>query len=233
MQKFDEFMNDVQEDIRQAKIEKYWKKYGKQAIFVCTIILGAAVAHTLYKNHYNKLTLATSDKFIAAQNFIASNNLKDALTILKDLSENGSGFYKTLSQFSQAGTLLKQATKESTAEAVLIFHKIEKDTNVDKMYRELAEILRFGHEINSLNGSDKALDMIRLRLDALIKEKGTWYYLALELKGVILHKIAAYSDAAEVFLSLAQDKDTPNALKLRAQLMTQIIASKLSILKKK
>ena len=233
MQKFDEFMNDVQEDMRQAKIEKYWKKYGKQAVFVCTVILGAAVAHTLYKNHQSKLNTATSDKFIAAQNFIASDNLNDALTIFKDLSENGTGFYKTLSLFSQAGTLLKQATKESTAEAVLIFQKIEKDTNIDKMYRELAEILRFGHDINSLNRSDKALDGIRLRLDTLIKEKGTWYYLALELKGVILHKVEAYSEAAEVFLKLAQDKDTPNALKLRAQLMTQILASKLSILKKK
>ncbi len=87
-------------------------------------------------------------------------------------------------------------------------------------------------EINNLKGTDKALDAIRLRLDSLIKEKGAWYYLALELKGVILYKIAAYSESAETFLSLAQDKDTPNALKLRAQLMTQVLASKLNILKK-
>lgn len=233
MQKFDEFMNDVQEDMRHAKIEKYWKKYGKQSVFALTVILGAAVAHTLYKNHQSKLNLETSKKFIAAQNFIASNNLNDAITIFKDLSESGTGFYKVLSLFSQAGSLLKKATQESTAEAVLIFQKIENDTKIDKMYRELAEILRFGHEINILTSSDKALDVIRLRLDSLIKEKGTWYYLALELKGVILHKVAAYSDAADVFLTLAQDKDTPNALKLRAQLMTQVLASKLSILKKK
>lgn len=233
MQKFDEFMNDVQEDMRQAKIEKYWKKYGKQTVFACTVILGVAVAHTLYKNHQDKINLKTSDQFIAAQKFIESDNPNDALIILKDLSGNGTGFYKTLSLFSQAGALLKQATKESTAEAIRIFQTIEKDTSVDKMYRELAEILRFGHAINDLNGSNKELDIIRLRLDTLIKEKGTWYYLALELKGVILHKVAAYSDAAEVFLTLAQDKDIPNAIKMRAQLMTQVLASKLSILKKK
>ncbi|HCU06652.1 MAG TPA: hypothetical protein DIC42_03610 [Holosporales bacterium] len=232
MQKFDEFLNDVQEDMRQAKIEKYWKRYGKQAVFACTLVLGAAVAHTLYKNHQNKLILETSDKFIAAQNFIASNNLKDALTIFNDLSNSGAGFYKTLSLFSQAGTLFKQETADATEEAMLILKKIENDTSIEKNYRELAEILRFGHEINTLKGTDKMLDAIRLRLDTLIKEKGAWYYLALELKGVILYKIAAYSESVETFLSLAQDKDTPNALKLRAQLMTQVLASKLNILKK-
>jgi hypothetical protein len=232
MQKFDEFLNEVQEDMRQAKIEKYWKKYGKQAVFACTVVLGAAVAHTLYKNHQNKLIIATSDKFIAAQNFIVSDNLKDALTILEDLSNNGAGFYKTLSLFSQAGTLFKQGTSAATEEGILILKKIEGDASIEKNYRELAELLRFGHEINHLKASDKTLDVIRLRLDTLIKEKGAWYYLALELKGVILYKIAAYNDSAETFLSLAQDKDTPNALKLRAQLMTQVLASKLNILKK-
>ena len=232
MQKFDEFLNEVQEDMRQAKIEKYWKKYGKQAVFVCTLALGAAVAHTLYKNHQNKLILETSDKFIAAQNFIASNNLKDALTIFNDLSNNGAGFYKTLSLFSQAGTLFKEEKSTATEEGILILKKIENDLSIEKNYRELAEVLRFGHEINNLKGTDKALDAIRLRLETLIKEKGAWYYLALELKGVILYKISAYSESAETFLSLAQDKDTPNALKLRAQLMTQVLASKLNILKK-
>lgn len=232
MQKFDEFLNEVQEDMRQAKIEKYWKQYGKQAVFACTVIVSAAVAHTLYKNYQHKLILETSDKFIAAQNFIVSNNLKDALTIFNDLSDGGAGFYKTLSLFSQAGTLFKHDTAKTTEEAILILKKIENNTTIEKSYRELAEILRFGHEINNLKGMDKTLDVIRLRLDTLIKEKSVWHYLALELKGVILYKIAAYAESAETFLSLAQDKNTPNALKLRAQLMTQVLASKLNILKK-
>ncbi|MDP2193765.1 MAG: hypothetical protein Q8K36_04505, partial [Alphaproteobacteria bacterium] len=60
MQKFDEFMNDIQEDMRREKVEKYWKKYGKQAVAVVSIVLATAVGHTLYTNHQTKLTLKTS-----------------------------------------------------------------------------------------------------------------------------------------------------------------------------
>ncbi|MDP2193678.1 MAG: hypothetical protein Q8K36_04060, partial [Alphaproteobacteria bacterium] len=174
-----------------------------------------------------------SDQFIAAQNFMAQGNIKDALVILEDLSKNAPGSYRMLSLFSKAGALLQQGSRDSQEQAITLLKEIENTKGVDAIYRDLAEILRYMQEVDILKTSDKALDSIRLRLDQLITDKGPWYPMALELKGATLYKVGAYQQAAEVFVQLVQDKQIPDAMKMRAQLMTQTLAAKLNTQKKK
>ncbi|MBP9752422.1 MAG: tetratricopeptide repeat protein [Proteobacteria bacterium] len=228
MVKFDEFMEEVQQDMRHAKIEKYWKKYGKQAIVVCSVVLGAAVLNTLYENRQDQLSIMASDKFITAQNALIQGKYNDALVIFEDLSKTAPKTYQVLSLFSKVGTLLKQETKETTQKAIETLKEIEASSNVDKDLKVLAKLIRYGQEIGILEKGSSELEALRLSVDGIIKDNTVWSYLAKELKGLILYKVGAEKEAAEMFISLVQDTKTPEAIRLRSQLMAQVLSSKIA-----
>jgi hypothetical protein len=228
MQKIDEFMEEVQQDIRHAKIEKYWKLYGKQAIIGCAVILGISVIYTLYENRQDQLSLLASEKFIAGQNALAQGKFNDAMVIFEDLSKTAPKTYQVLSLFSKVGTLLKQDSKESLLKAIETLKEIENSSSADKGMKTLALLLRYNHEIGMFDKGSADFGNIRIKVDEIISQGGAWSYLARELKGIILYKVGAFSDSAEVFVSLVQDPQTPEAIKTRSQLMAQVLASKIT-----
>ncbi|CAO5677448.1 MAG: hypothetical protein HEEMFOPI_01119 [Holosporales bacterium] len=226
MNKFDEFMEEVQQDIRQDRIEKYWKKYGKQAVTVCSVILIGAVLNTLYENRQDQLAHMASDKFISAQNALIQGKYNDALVVFEDVSKTAPKTYKTLSLFSMVGALLKQETKDSTEKAIKILKEIE-TSSVDKDLKVLALLIRYGQQVGTLEKNSSEFEEMRLKIDHIIKDKSVWGYLAKELKGLILHRVGAEKDAAEMFVSLVQDPKTPDAIRLRSQLMAQVLSAKI------
>lgn len=220
--KFDEFMEEVQSDILHAKYEKYWKLYGKYVLGAVSLILGVSVVYTLKMNREEKVNLLSSDKLVSAQNAIAEGRYDEALTFLNDLDKTAYASYKTLSLFSKAGTLLKKGAPR--AEVLEVFKSIEESRDIEENFKTLAKLLRFSHELGDMDVKSPDFEQMRLTVDKLIKEESVWSYLARELKGLILFRVHANNEAGELFVQLIQDPKTPQAIKLRAQLMTQILA---------
>lgn len=224
--KFDEFMEEVQNDILQDKVEKYWKLYGKQALAVVGVILGASVLFTLQKNREEKVNQTSSDKLVSAQNALAEAKFDEAQTLLDDLSATAYASYKTLSLFNKAGVLLKKNAPKS--EVIAVFKSIEESKDLEDDFKMLAKLLRFSHELGDMDVKAPEFEQMRLEVDKLSKQETSWVYLAKELKGLILFRVQASTEAAEIFVQLIQDPKTPQAIKLRSQLMTQILAAKVT-----
>lgn len=221
--KFDEFMEEVQTDILQAKYEKYWKLYGKYVIGAVAIVLGTSVFYTLKTNREEKVNLLSSDKLVMAQNAIAEGKFDEALTFLNDLDQTAYSSYKTLGLFNKAGALLKKGAPRE--DVLAAFKAIEEDRNIEDTFKTLAKLLRFSHQLGDIDTKTPEFEQMRLTVDKIVKEDTPWSYLAKELKGLILYRVQANNEAAELFVQLIQDSKTPQAIKLRAQLMAQVLAA--------
>jgi hypothetical protein len=227
MNKFDEFMEEVQQDIRHAKIEYYWKNYGKQFLVGCALLLGASVIYTLNENRQEKLSFEASKKFVTAQNALVEGKFDDALLVFEDLTKNAPKTYQVLSLFSKVGVFFKKGTPDAISAAIESLKQIESSSFVDNDLKQFAKLLRLSHEIGNLDPKNKIFDDIRLDVDKIIKEENCWQPLAKEVKALILYRLGSFVDAAEIFISLAQDPKTPDAIRMRAQLMGQNLASKI------
>ena len=227
MNKFNEFMEEVQNDMRQARFEKYWKLYGKQFITLCIVLLCFASVYTLYQGRQDKLMFHSSDKFIAAQNAIAQGNYDESLIILDNLSSDATPTYKMLSAFSKVGLHLKKGDKESVKIAISLLKTIESDTKIEKSFRDFAKLLRYSHQLYDLDVLGEEFNAMRLDLDKIIQQETVWSYMAKELKGLIFKRVGSNADAADIFIKLIQDPNTPQIIKLRSQLMGQSISAKI------
>lgn len=222
--KFDEFLEEVESDIRQEKLEKLWHRYGKLIIGLAVGSLALSGGYMVWQNHQNKQSQFISEKFIGAQSLIAQGKIPEALGVVKDLSNSSHKTYSSLSKFYEAHLISKKDYKS----ALELYRNIANNSSVEKDLRDLAQIFSITLEIDHLKDENQAeeIDVILKNLDPLSAPEQPWRFLALELIGILSYKKNDIAKATEVFLQLAQDPQVPDGMRSRAQLMTQTLAAK-------
>jgi hypothetical protein len=223
-EKFDEFLNEVENDIRQEKLLTLWRRYGKAVTAAIIGVVVTVTGYSLWQYYDYNVRLKLSEKLNAAQELIASGNTEKALSILEDLTTKDSETYGHLAAFQKAGLLLKDGTSAQKAEAVDIFRRLAKNTKLDSLWRDLSTLLEI---IACMDQPDYKNGDLISRLDMLVKEDNPWRHLAREMKGVLLYKNGQLLPAAETFARLVQDNQTASGISVRARLMTQIVSAEL------
>jgi hypothetical protein len=226
-QKFDEFLEEVEQDIRHEKFEKYWQKYGKTATYVIAGVLLTTGMYSLWQNNHQAKIVAASETLISAQDNISQNKFDEGFSLLRHLSKDAPGIYQTLGRFSLATELSKDGANKNVNEAIKLYQDLAADKNVDGNLRDLAHIFKIALEIESFGSNTSKMNDLRLEIDPLTKEENPLHLLAMELKAILLLKASAKTEAAELFVKIAQDQNCPDSLKTRAQLMTTTIAATL------
>lgn len=226
VQKFDEFLEEVEQDIRHERFEKYWRKYGKLASGAITGILAVTALYMLWGNNRDNKMIAASETLVSAQDALSQNKQEEGLSLLRKVIKDSPGIYPILSRFALAAELSKDGETKNVGEAVKVYTELEKDSSVDRHLRDLATILRISLEFEAFGSDQAKVDSLRVALESLTKDDNPLHLLAMEIKAVMLFKAGALHEAAEVFIKIAQDQQSPDSMRTRAQLMTQMIASK-------
>lgn len=221
--KFDEFLEEVEGDIRQERLEKIWKQYGKQIITIVVGALALSSGYMVWQNHQHKQSQLLSEKFVGAQNLIVQGKTSEALGVMQDLSKASHKQYAVLAKFYEA-YLVGQKDYKAAEE---VYKAINNDRAVEKPLRDLALIFSISLALDHLTPETQGpiLEEALKNLEPLAQSDQPWRYLASELIGVAAFKKNDISKATEVFLKLAQDPEVPEAMRGRVQLMTQTLAS--------
>ncbi len=219
--KFDEFLEEVEHDIRQERFKQLWEKYGKKASSALTAVLVALVGYSLWSNYQTRELERQSDYYIKAQSYLEQGEPTKALAILKDLN-SGHKTYATFARFSEASVYSTPGDKQDLHKAIELYTEIAKDSKLGEIWRDTAQLqaisLTYEHD------ASKAETLIP-ELDALTQEGRSLRALAFEQKGVILYIAGKKKEAAEAFVAAIQVPDAPEGVKLRAQTMAQQISS--------
>ncbi|NBT85470.1 MAG: hypothetical protein EBT45_03060 [Alphaproteobacteria bacterium] len=228
--KFDEFLEEVEQDIRHERLEKLWKEYGKTLIIAVVGVVALTAGFMAWKNHQHKQYLVLSEQFVGAQNFIAQGKIPEAVGVLQSLSKESHHGYAILAKFLEASLLTQEGAQHDIKRAQEIYASIAQDKNADKHLQDLATFFNVNLEIDRLPSvpDEAAIKKLLEILEPITQQDNPWHSIAKELKGLLLYKQNKMAEASEIFISLIQDAKSPAELRMRAQLMSQVLVEHLS-----
>lgn len=226
---FDQFIKEVESDLRQERFEHLWKKYGKNVTIGVCLLVGLSGAFNLWQHHQSKQREIISQQFLSAQTLLFNQSSGDALAAMESIAKGAHRTYATLAKFNIA-TILRQPTGHRDLErAESIYQEIMQDRNAEDIMRELATILLVSLRLDNQKQDDvEAFKKLLELITPLTKDGAMYRHLALEVRGMIELRQQDFPKATETFAKIAQDQKTPDGLRLRAQMITQNLASKLT-----
>lgn len=221
-EKFDEFLEEVQNDIRQEKYMRLWNMYGKYISGAVTAILVLVAAFTLWQNYAHRKQLEYSDQFLQAQTYIYQGKFNEATAVLSNIGASESNVYGYLKDFQKAAIFLASTDPEKHKEASGIYTKMM-NSSLPTGIRDLARLLFAKVEI----AGGKSVDDVTKVLEPLMKEGHAWRFFALEMLSELQYKAGQTQKALEGFAEIARSSGVPEGIMLRAQLMVQVANSAL------
>ena len=209
----EEFIKEVDEDIKEEKRIKLWKKLIPYVIsFSLTIILFTS-GFVFWKNYTRNSNQTLGDDFTAAVDLANEDDTDAALLALDRIVDKGSDGYATIAKMKKASLLIDRGLSD---EGLSIYLDLERNA-VDQSVRDIATILYV------LNSMDKIAPETLLKKIEPLENSKVWQSSALELKAFIFLKNNNKKLAKETFQSILNLKTSPSSLSTRARNMVEYL----------
>jgi hypothetical protein len=210
-----DIFDEVDEEVRKDQFSELWKKYGKFAVTGATVALVAAIGYVQWQEYRKRESIDSSTRFDQALALIEAKKNDEANTILSALATDGTAGYALLARFRGAGI---KAEARDHAGAAEVYDAIAADDGVDKLYRDLANVLSIMQRIET--GDPEALSA---QLKPLTAPDAPWRFSALELAAILALRQQNTEAAKTHFKALADDALAPSGMRRRASEMLQAI----------
>ncbi len=216
---FDEFLEEVQNDIKHEKYQRLWQQYGKQVTAGVTAVIAAVALYMLWSNYQERKQIEMSDKFISAMNFIAQGKDNEALALLGTISASDGKAYGFLKELQKAYILSKDPDGNVRTQATAVYEGMMGNSALPVIVKDLARLLAAkSHSVQKTKTADEIISL----LEPLRGDKNPLHHMAREFIAEQLYFKGDKKAALELFAELARDPESPEGLKHRAQLMVQV-----------
>ena len=212
----DEFIREVDEDIKQEKTEKLWKKFLPYIISVSLGIIFSTTGYVTWDNFSKNNRQQLGDDFTAAVELAKEEDIDAALQALDRIVDKGSDGYVTLSKMKKASLMIEGGMLE---EGLEIYKDLERNA-VDQSFRDIATIL---YVLNSMYSVSPELLIEKIKP---LENSKIWKSSALELKAFIFLKKGETKNAIEIFKSISAMPNTPSSLSNRSRNMLDLLKVK-------
>lgn len=207
-----DIFDEVEEDLRRARFEAFWQKNW-------VIIVGAAVSVVLvvggwrfYDHLQAERSAAAGARFEAALR-LSRDNSPDATSQFSSLAAEAPGGYRILARFRQATEL---ATRDKAA-AVAAYDALAADAGIGPLMQDLAR-LRAAY---LLVDTAPAADLVR-RAEPLAGADGAFRHSAREILALAALKAGDRAGAERWIKAIQDDRETPQGVRGRADLMSTV-----------
>ncbi len=212
----EEFIREVDEELKEEKYSKLWKKIGPYVISFAAGIVLFTSGVVGWGSYSEKKKQMLGDDFTAAVDLIQEDDIDTALIALERITDKASDGYVTMAKMKKAAILIE---KKEIDQGLAIYEDLER-TAVDQSFKDMSSILFVLNAIDH-RSSDELIN----RVDRLILNS-SWKFSALELKGFILLKDKKYDNAKEIFNEIIKLRNAPSTLAGRARDMLDYIEGK-------
>jgi len=222
----DNFIQEIEEDIRRDRQMALWQKYGRFAVAVALVTIISVAAVLFWRQYAARERLQDGLSYMAALDLAgqqldpatgtpsASAAPDAAIAALRDLAGKGSAGYAALARLQEAALLSKLG---KAADAAAIYQSLANDSRTDKVFRDLALILLALQQIDNAEPNDLAA-----RLAPLTASGNPWRYSALELTGLLAARAGDTAKAKDAYVTLSDDPGTPRQMRARAAEMLAV-----------
>lgn len=215
-----DIFREVEEELRQEKLQSLWKSYGAYLIAVLVLIVGAIGGYKFYKSWEADQAGASGAKYTEALVLLSENKIDEAAPLLAELAKDGHGSYPVLARIQEAASLAKSGKKE---DALTSYDAIAADASVETTFRDLARIRAAFLAVGSANVGE-----ISERVGGLAADDGIWRHTAKEIIALSQYGAGEFAKADETYDSIMADPAAPARLKSRAEIMRTLIAPRLA-----
>lgn len=217
---FDEFLEEVQNDIRHEKYQKLWKQYGKTVTTAISGVFVAIALFMLWDNYQDRKRAELSDKFFSALGYIAEGKNNEATAMLDTMSVSDTKAYGYLRDIQKAQLLLKNSDAKVKEQGLALYEAMGKNTSLPGFVRDMAHLLAAKEYAAQ---KSKSVDEIVRMLEGVRGDKNPLRHFAREFIAEQLYIKGDAQAALQTFAELARDNESPDGIKLRAQLMVQVV----------
>tara|TARA_B100000900_G_scaffold407936_1_gene421438 strand:+ start:2393 stop:3037 length:645 start_codon:yes stop_codon:yes gene_type:complete len=212
----EEFIREVDEDLKEEKRLKLWKKFLPYVVSISLGVILSTTGYVFWENYTVKTKQKLGDDFTAAVELSNEEDIDAALIALDQIVDKGSDGYVTMAKIKKASILIEKGEVEKGLD---IYLDLEKNA-VDQSFRDIATIL---YVMNSLNS--KTPEDLLIKLEPLQKSM-IWKSSALELTAFIHLQNNQKEKALEVFQTIIELPNKPSSLALRAKNMVDFLGKK-------
>ena len=212
----DEFIREVDEDVKEEKRLKLWKKFFPYVVSISLGIVLFVSGFVFWESYSNDQRQKLGDDFTAAVILASEDDLDASLLALDRIVDKGSDGYVTMAKMKKASILIEQGRID---EGLEIYKDLEKNA-VDQSFRDIATIL---YVLNSLNNESKD-DLLKKIIP--LENSEIWKSSALELKGYIYLRNNEIDKAIETFEIISKLPSKPGDLSQRAKNLINLLKEK-------
>lgn len=213
----DNFLQEIEQDIRQEKVWQFWKRYQTQLTWGAGIVLVLAAMWNMWTWHTHRQNTQWAESFVRAQLLLDQGKTDEALRYLETLEHTGSS-YAVLSSFVKAHFYGQSGDHRDVAKTVKAYESIAQYKHVSQELRELAQLCGL---MAQMDAPQPDLEGLLKKVELFCSEKSYWPLMAQEVKGALLLMMERYADARDVFVKIAQNPDAPPAMRSRAQVLSR------------
>ena len=215
-----DIFREIDEELRQERAEKLWRRYGKYVIGGAVAVVLAIAAYTGWQEYETDRRLEAGARFAVAKALAEEGKTGDAEALFVALGAESGTTYGVLARFHAAAL---RASSGDAAGAVEAFRSLAADGGLDRPMRDLATLLAAQ---NALDAPGADLRRVASDLAPLTGEAGAWRHLALETLALIELR-GGDGDRAKAHLQrIVDDVQAPANVRLRATQMLRMAADR-------
>jgi hypothetical protein len=211
----DEFVREVEEDLRKDYYQRLWDQYGRYAVALGVALVLAVAGFVYWRDWRERQREQTSLAFAEAL-ANAQTNPEQAANALGALADSASPGMAALARLNEAALLVRKGDREA---ALKVYDALAAEARADPVLRDLGTLLGVTHRIDT----DDPVGLSQ-RLAPLTAEGNPWRHAALELTAVLAVKMGDKAKAVELYRKIADDPGAPADIRGRAAEMLAALA---------
>ena len=209
----EEFVREVDEDIKEEERIKLWKKVFPYVVSVSLGIIIFTSGYVFWNNYTESLNQQLGDDFTAAVQLANEEDLDASILALDRIVDEGSDGYVTLAKMKKASLLIQRGELEL---GLNIYLDLERNA-VDQSFRDIASIL---YVLNSMDTEDPEALLEKINK---LESSQIWRSSALEMKAFLKLKQNKVEEARKIFEGILNLPSTPSSLATRAKSMVDYL----------
>ena len=205
---------EVDEAMKQERLEKLWKDYGGFVIGAITILIFGTAGNAGYKS------------------WVSAKNQKETSTLLKalenkdapvdDLVKISSDIQPGLRDLALLNAASKALETDEKDKAVSIYKELAQKEDISPSFKTLAEYMIITHS-QELNAEEKIIQYAKIATN----DQSPWRFQAkLDMALIKANKLEQYEEAIVLINEIMQDQNAPQSLRKKAQSLDLLYALK-------
>ncbi len=211
----DQFIREVDEELRREQLTTLWNRFGNYVIAAAILVVAVTAGFKGWEWWHAREAARAGDLYLAAEDLVREDNSQGAIEAFNAITTSEAGGYSALAGFRSAALQIEAGDRKG---ALAQLDKITADDRVDDILQDLAR-LRAAYLALDENDIDGAAD----RVSSLAATGNPWRHGAREVLGLVAMEKGDSETAMGYFSEIQADQEAPSNIRARANAMIAVL----------